>query len=156
MKKLSFFILGLVFITACKEDIIYSSEIKIIDESWSNGQKLNYIWDIQDTSLQYDILLTLKHGDDLKYHNLYTKIISVYPDSTKFENILSLELFSPNGRPLGECSGSRCNTPILLQEKVSFNKTGKYKIEIQQNSRDSVIQNISAIALEISKSELTK
>ncbi|MBK8736515.1 MAG: hypothetical protein IPL98_11705 [Saprospiraceae bacterium] len=47
---------------------------------------------------------------------MYTKIISVYPDSTKFENILSLELFSPNGRPLGECSGSRCTTQFYYKK----------------------------------------
>jgi gliding motility-associated lipoprotein GldH len=156
MKILSTFFLGLVLLTACKEGVVYSSEIKITDASWSYGQKLNYTWDIQDTSLLYDIILTLNHRDDLKYHNLYTKIVSVYPDSTKFENILSLELFSPSGKPLGKCTGSNCTTPILLQEKVAFNKTGKYTIELWQNSRDSVIQNISSIAIEISKSQLSK
>lgn len=149
--NISSFLFFCCILIACNNDTVYQHKEKIEFESWSYGQILNYNWTIKDTIDWYSMQLKIEHLPNLNYRNTYVKCITSFPDSSKKEQILSLELFDAAGIPFGKCSNSKCNTEISLIAKSKFQFQGEYGLSIEQYGRDSVVMGINSFELDIKK-----
>ena len=138
-----------LFLISCDKNQVYFKEIKIENSSWAYQDSIVFSWEMKDTTSAFDLLLHMHHNADMKYQNVYLNVKTKNPDQSEISNLLSLELFQPNGMSNGDCSRNQCEALIPLQENISFPHMGNYSLTLFQNSRDSLITGIQSIALEL-------
>ncbi|MGB3196229.1 MAG: gliding motility lipoprotein GldH [Saprospiraceae bacterium] len=138
-----------LFLISCDKNQVYFKEIKIENSSWAYQDSIVFSWEMKDTTSAFDLLLHMHHNADMKYQNVYLNVKTTNPDQSEISNLLSLELFQPNGKSNGDCSRNQCEALIPLQENISFPQMGNYSLTLFQNSRDSLITGIQSIALEL-------
>ncbi|MBK9109298.1 MAG: gliding motility lipoprotein GldH [Saprospiraceae bacterium] len=154
MNRYFFSALCVLLLQACTSETIFQQKYKLDHHSWKTEQVLVFNWDIKDTTLLFDIELEIDHDADFRFQNQYIKAKTKFPDSTTKEQILSLELFDDTGRPYGNCVSSTCKTPILLQSRIKFQKSGTYQLQLSQNGREPESPGIHAVQLKILKSKV--
>lgn len=147
----AFFFLIFLLFPACNNNSIFHQIIKIENNKWMYSQRLNYKWSVKDTSDSYSITLKIVHDPNLEYRNVYVKCLTSFPDSSKKEQVLSLELFNESGKPFGHCSSASCNTEITLISKTKFQFQGEYGLSIEQYGRDSMVKGLQSFELDIEK-----
>lgn len=146
------FYLGLACILcsllACKSPI-YSEEQPFREQSWVYGDSLSFAFEVEDTSQLYDLFLTLKHGQEYRYANVYTALRIDFPSGQSRIDTLSLELADEQGQWLGDCSGQACERRFIFLPKARFEQAGKHRLCFQQLSREERLPELHALALEL-------
>jgi len=137
-----------VLFIGCGEKPIFA-EKNDLGGSWNYDDKLSFQIEINKLDLSYDLVLSLTYGQDFGYQNIYVKIITQYPNGKEDEDILSLNLTNGQGIFLGDCSSSKCEIDLLLQEKFKFNQEGKHVITILQNGRVENLEDVYAVELKL-------
>lgn len=154
MNRYFFPLLYVLLFQACSSETVFEKKYNLDHNSWKTEQVLVFNWDIKDTTLLFDIELEIAHDADFRFQNQYIKAKTTFPDSTSNEQILSLELFDDTGRPYGNCISSKCKTPILLQSRIKFPKSGNYQLQLKQNGREPESAGIQSIQLKVLKSKI--
>lgn len=142
------FSLFTMLISSCGEKPVFSKKVDI-DGGWSYANELQFPIDIDQLDQTYDLIFSLTYGTDFGYQNIYVKIITQYPSGKEEEDILSLNLTDGAGLFLGNCSSSKCEIDLLLQEKFKFNEKGKYVITIIQNGRKNNLEGVFGAELKL-------
>jgi gliding motility-associated lipoprotein GldH len=145
------FIASLLFVFACNSNSIYHQKNELENQTWSYNNAMLFKWTVKDTADWYRMMLKIDHASNLNYRNLYVKCLTLFPDHSQKEQILSLELFDETGKPFGKCSGSGCTTEISLLPKTKFQFQGDYELSIIQYGRDSIVKGLNNFELDISK-----
>lgn len=146
-----FFSLALAcFMTACGSDAIFSEKKEIQDE-WSYSDVYDFSFDVQDTSLLYNMYVLVDFDANYNHQNLYFKIKTKFPNGKQDSVIRSIDFFDVQGRPNADCSAELCSLRAFLQENAYFNLQGTYHISIAQHSRTPALSTIQAIGLEVEK-----
>ena len=140
-----------ILLNACGQEIIFSHNVNI-EGPWDYKEKINYEFEIIDTVPAYDIILHTTHTKDFPYQNIYTKMTTIFPDNTKTNHVVSLDLTDKLNKWTGDCSGNSCTVPIMLSEHIFFKKPGKYIITVEQYGRQDTLNGVISLELIISKS----
>lgn len=135
--------------TACQNDYFYDQTVNPEAETWRYDQPAQFDFTIQDTSIRYDFLLDIKHREDFSYQNLYTEIITQFPDSTSQDDVVSLELADKLGLWVGDCRKGYCSLTIALQEQARFAIPGDYSLRLEQFTRTDSLPGVAALRLRI-------
>ncbi|MEY4350969.1 MAG: hypothetical protein RL078_1032, partial [Bacteroidota bacterium] len=69
MKKLSSLFLLSLILVSCTQEAVYNKSFKFQDEVWNQNVKPSFEVDIQDTSVAYDFVFTLRSTTDYAYNN---------------------------------------------------------------------------------------
>ncbi len=154
MRK-SYILVILIFVLtwiSCGPKVMYEESIKIATP-WSYDQGVDFIFNVDDTTSTYNLILNVKYNQVFKYQNLYTKFNTRFPDGTKSNDITSLDIRDLSGKSQGKCSGDYCTVPFLIQEQTHFKSTGEHQIQLFQYSRQDTISGIESISLRIEEVE---
>jgi gliding motility-associated lipoprotein GldH len=137
-------------LVSCSQPPAHSVSRSFEDDLWTYTDSVIFEFDIEDTNALYDLQLTVVHHRDYGYQNVYTKVITSYPDASPVrEEIISLELGSESGLWYGSCGGRHCTLDIPFQENVTFSSTGTYRIALYQHTRSDTLRGISRISFEL-------
>ena len=139
---------------SCSESFSYEKSFKPENSIWPYEQDIAFEFNIADTSMLYSFYLDVEHSVDYPFQNIYTKIKTTYPDQTKKEDILSLELANDLGLWEGKCNAKRCKVRIFLQEKAYFQLPGDYTLALEQYTRRDSLPGLNEIALRIKEVNL--
>jgi len=139
---------GILSFLSCKRPF-YSKEIKFPKEIWTYNQPLEYNWSIQDTHKAYDLILYVRHDDQLKYQNIYVRCHSSYPDKSVQTQEVSLELLDAAGKPNGTCNMGTCTAEIPLILNTVFPVMGDYGLKIEQYSRVDSFPGLKAVRFDL-------
>ena len=142
--------LGFLLISCKDYTTVYKASEEINPMGWSWNDSALYEFIANDSLALYDIILTVNHGAEFGFENLYVNISTTFPDGGKMDDVVSLNLSDKYGDWLGDCGSKNCNTTIFLQENVRL-KNGIYQLNISQNSRIELLKNIEKLSLEIRK-----
>ena len=105
----------ILFLISCDRNQVYFKEIKIENSSLAYQDSIVFSCEMKDTTSAFDLLLHMHHNADMKYQNVYLNVKTTNPDQSEISNLLSLELFQPNGMSNGDCSRNQCEALIPLQ-----------------------------------------
>lgn len=154
MVKLSLFpvvvISSILIFSSCDGDY-YNYKREIPEENWPYGLVLDFPFEINDTSHQFDLLIDVEHAVSFANSNLYVKIDTWFPDGESKTNLVSFNLANRFGIWEGSCGSDYCVAEILLQKSVSFKDIGMYRIDIEQYSREEVVRGIKSITLRLKR-----
>lgn len=136
---------------ACGENFHYEKTYTPAEEVWSYEDLLVFDFSIPDTTGRYTFYLDLVHSVDYPFQNLYTRIVTRYPDQEPRTDVLSLELSNELGLWQGKCRGAYCRVRIPLQTRAIFETPGDYQLSFAQHTRQDSLPGLRSIALRIQR-----
>lgn len=140
-------------IFSCGPRTIYE-EKHILDSQWSYTDDITFTYNVQDTLMAYDLILTVYHDEDFGFENLYVMTQTTFPDKKVISHPVSLQLANADGQWLGKCSNNTCQTDIYISPKSYFQSVGDYTVKIQQHSRTDSLSGILGLELRIQEAIL--
>ena len=154
IKKLSVFslILLLSSFTACNNSRIFHEVVKFDDFKWNKAEKIHFEVLIEQTDIQYDLLLNLRYIEGFPYKYLHLDISITDPDGKTKTNELSIEIISDEKKYIGSGAGSYWDLDYKIP-KYPFDKKGKYKITIEHAMNENILNWTNEVRLSIIEKE---
>ncbi len=151
LRYLLFLVIPLMF-AACNNKEVYNHTYTL-DDVWSYADSLVFDYNIQDTLMPYDVVLTVQHSDEYAYENLYIQASTLFPDGKLVTNPVSIELANDQGQWVGKCSWQICTAEIEMASHAYFPVQGAYRLVLKQFSRMESLEGLASIQLQIIQSD---
>ncbi len=154
MKRSFFSIIACAFLLySCDKSKVYEKYISIPDANWSENSPVKFEVDIQDTIHPCNILVSIRNSESYPFRNLFLEFKSEYPNELSSTDTLEFYLISPNGKPLGNCTGDLCDIQYEVAKNQIFKQVGLHTFTIKQIMRtaDGNLPLIVDVGLRIEK-----
>jgi gliding motility-associated lipoprotein GldH len=152
MKKLSSLLLLTLFLVSCTQEAVYNKSFKFQDERWNQDVKPSFEVDIQDTSIAYDFVFTLRSTTDYAYNNLWVFLSSTAPTGKSSREPYEIKMAYPDGNWIGKKSGTIVEHELIFpKRKLPFK--GKYRFTLEQAITQKIVDEVLDLSLEVRKSE---
>ncbi|MFN0015555.1 MAG: gliding motility lipoprotein GldH [Saprospiraceae bacterium] len=132
---------------ACGPGYFFEENKPIAGGQWAYADTLDFRFTIEDTLETYNMYLEFEYADTFSTQNMYLKLHTRFPDGKRLGKQKSFDLFSPEGQPLGKCSGGNCRLQVVLQERAFFNQRGEYTITLEQFTRSNPLPGVLSVGL---------
>ena len=146
-----YFFLCLVMMS-CNHAVIYDQK-QDVSSPWKYSDTKDFTYEIKDTTLAYDLIISLEHSTHFSFENLYLNVKTIFPDGNFTSSPVSFQLADEKGDWAGECSGEKCNTEIDMASAAYFKSPGKYQLSFEQHSRNENLEGIHSIRIKVVKSK---
>lgn len=131
---------------------VYDQTTIIENGVWADDNSIEFEFEVQDTSILYDIFVEVNHDVDYAYQNVYCLVETFELDNRVREDLCSLELADSKGNWKSEdCGDENCNRKIPFIIKTQFNKLGVHKIIFKQNTRTKNLEGLNSLRLLVEK-----
>lgn len=152
--KNSFFAIALtvVFYGCVKQDV-YLKYHTVTTTGWHKDSLYGFDIQIKDTTPRYNIYVNIRNRGEYPYQNLWLFLSKLEPDSTLSKDSIECYLADDRGKWKGSGIGSVLQISILYQQNVKFPHAGVYKYKIGHGMRDSVLNGINDIGMQVEKVE---
>lgn len=152
MKKLSSLVLLLFFLASCTQEAVFNKSYKFQNEVWNQNVKPKFIVSIQDTSVAYDFVFTLRSSTDYAYNNLWVFLSSTPPTGKTVREPYEIKMAYPDGNWIGKKSGTIVEHELVFpKRKLPFK--GNYSFVLEQAITQKLVDEVLDISLEVRKSE---
>ena len=143
-------IINALFFTSC--NTFYNEYHKLPNLQWERSQEIVFEVDIPEAK-NYTINIHLRHTSQIQYSEIDVKFTAI-PISSDDVQAIDKEIIIPirdkqTGHLLGDAMGDICDTTYPLS--FSFEKKGKYKLILSQQTEDESVVSIIEVGLSIEK-----
>ena len=147
LKKIGFISLISMLLSCSNSDVVFDESVIIPNSSWDNQELPYFDVNIEDTVSAYNFYLNIRHLENYRYSNFYMFLHTTFPNGNQTHDTIELVLAYPDGRWIGDGSGSMRNNQILLNNYLQFPLKGNYHFEIEQAMREPVLNGITDVGL---------
>lgn len=152
LKKIAFILLIVAALSSCgNKNVIFDESVIISNASWDNQEFPYFDVDIEDTLSAYNFYLNIRHLENYRYSNFYMFLHTTFPNGNQTHDTIELVLAYPDGRWIGDGSGSMRNNNILLNNNLYFPLKGTYRFEIEQAMREPILDGITDVGICVEK-----
>ncbi|WP_088653460.1 gliding motility lipoprotein GldH [Geofilum rhodophaeum] len=146
LRRNSWFLLLLpLFWAACSQGELVREEQHFGAGGWHRDQPAVFEVEVQDTTHLLDIGLTLTHGEDYPYSNLWV-FVDVEPENgPALRDTLEFFLSETSGEWLGRQRGDRVEVSAYYQHGVRLARPGTYRFSFQQGMRRELLPEMFQI-----------
>lgn len=145
-----YLIVGLV-LTSCGKQPMYIKTYDFSDHTWGGGESPEFKFRTNDTKNAYNFVLTLRTTTDYEYSNLWVFMYTKSPNKKIRKDTLNFPIAEPNGKWIGENSGSIVENEFLIGFNKKFPAKGKYTIWFEQAIMQKEVNNVLDLTFEVSK-----
>jgi len=149
-------ICSLFFLSSCDKSRIIEENKQLKEYQWSYEDAQTFTAEIKDTSQHYNIYVNVRHSFQFGWRNVWVKIQTTFPDSSRFEKRVNLVLSEPDGHWYGDCLGDNCDMQIPIQQNAIFPQPGTYTFKISQDMRVNPLGLIKSVGMRIEKANPTQ
>lgn len=149
MKKTVFIFAILISMVSCKNDLYYEEFIRIPEETWSNGNILHFNVGISDTSVVYNINITVRNINRYEYSNIFLFVTTHSPDNMTVRDTVGIRLADDQGRWVGKGAASVLSLTYPYRQNIKFPIPGIYVFDIEQAMRVENLKYIADIGVSI-------
>ncbi len=142
-----------IVLASCTQSAIFSEYKNVDVKGWNKDSSCVFDVNIENATILYDVFVNVRNVGEYPHQNLWLFIQKMAPDSTITNDTINFFLADNRGKWLGSGIGSVYEMPVLYQQKLRFSSTGKYRYEIFQGMRDSLLVGIKDIGLRIEKAK---
>ena len=153
LKYISILLVAIVVASCGNKNVIFDESVIINNASWNNEDLPYFDVKVEDTLSTYAFYLNIRHLENYRYSNFYMFLHSTFPNGNQIHDTIECILAYPDGRWIGEGSGSMRASKILLNNNLIFPLKGDYHFEIEQAMRDNVLDGITDIGVCFEKIE---
>jgi len=163
-------------LSSCVNSPYYQKSFDIPKNQWTPAFKPNFVINIEDTNVYYNMHFIIRHTNLYAYANIWLWVYVKQPGETGFTKTrIEIPLANPQGRWMGQGMGelfeqrrmivlNQNEIPItddlisIAEQSVSnlFHKKGRYEIRFEQNMREQALADILQIGLRVEKSSIRK
>ena len=148
LKKISFVLLLIAILSSCgNKNVIFDESVVISNASWDNKEFPYFDVEVEDTLSAYNFYLNIRHLENYRYSNFYMFLHTTFPNENQTHDTIELVLAYPDGRWIGDGSGSMRNNNILLNNNLYFPLKGNYHFEIEQAMREPVLEGVADVGI---------
>ncbi|MES2689664.1 MAG: gliding motility lipoprotein GldH [Bacteroidota bacterium] len=145
----SFFIVIMLFLTACDPARLYEENKNIEDNAWYYKTKVPFDVQIKDTSKFYNVLVNLRVDANYKYSNIFMLVNTTNPEKKTDQRRIEIRLADESGKWMGSGLGDLYDYQFPAFKKVKFPQQGFYRFELEQNMRDDTLMYIKSAGIRI-------
>lgn len=148
MRVYGLWLIGIMMLlTSCRSDIVYSQFIPMaISNQWHEDSIAQFDYAITDTSVDYRILVYVRHTERYPYQNMW-----LFINNGAMNDTIEFYLADDRGQWLGNKHHGFIEMPVLIEENCHYPDTGVYHLAIQHAMRDSLLRGVTDIGVEILK-----
>lgn len=147
-------LLSIVLVTSllvsCSEAPYFEKVVSFKDSTWTQAQKPAFKVEIEDTSVLYDFVLTLRTTTDYKYSNLWFFWTTKTPSGEKIREPFELKITNPDGSWIGNNSGTIIENQLHFRQRKMAPK-GTYVFTLEQAITESTVGEVLDVGLKIEK-----
>ena len=151
LKYISILLIAIVVASCGNKNVIFDESVIINNASWNNEDLPYFDVNVEDTLSTYAFYLNIRHLENYRYSNFYMFLHSTFPNGNQTHDTIECILAYPDGRWVGDGSGSMRASKILLNNNLRFPLKGKYHFEIEQAMRDDVLEGITDVGIRFEK-----
>lgn len=150
MKQLSWFgILTLVvLLVSCSEKAYYEKVYSFESKEWDQRVKPSFTVEIEDTTKEYNFIVTLRTTTDYKFNNLWIFMNTKSPKGEKGREPFQIYITNPDGSWIGKKTGTIVENQLRFNQRKMPQK-GKYKFTLEQAITASTIDEVLDIGLRV-------
>ncbi|MDR1878109.1 MAG: gliding motility lipoprotein GldH, partial [Bacteroidales bacterium] len=140
----------ILLISACnREHYLFTKHVPLQDETWTVDNQIPFSFAITDTQTICTIGLNIRYTHTYPMQNMYVFLHTIFPNGMRTHDTISVELFSPEGDPLGK--GRRVREIQKDFGRVQFPLSGEYTMTVEQAMRTDTLQGVVSVGLYIVK-----
>lgn len=158
LRPVYFLIVGIWFFafSACDSKRVYEENIDIPQYIWNLDFQPEFEVTVDDTAQHYNIYVNVRHTTFYPNSNLWILITTQFPDGSKLEKRVNLDLADKEGKWYGDCLGDICDARVQIQQNAFFNQPGKYTFRFAQIMRTDNLPLVMSVGLRVEKAEVKK
>jgi gliding motility-associated lipoprotein GldH len=140
-------LIALFVVTSCDSDVIFEENQSFENNVWSYDDVKSFSFEL-DSMTPVKMYLNLRTTIDYEFSNIYMYLHSAYPNG--YEDIDTLEFFlaQPDGKWLGEVSGTVVENQALITQGY-FSDPGEYTFKLEQAMRDNDLSEVLDVGLRV-------
>lgn len=145
------FIIGLSLVLfSCKEDSFYTKSYSFSNQVWKQDVKPVFKVDIQDTSVLYDFVVTVRTTTDYAYNNLWVFLNTKPPHGQEVREPYEIKTTYPDGNWIGKKTGTIVEHELIFKRrKVPFK--GMYTFTFEQAITQKTVGEVLDISMEVKR-----
>lgn len=144
----AFIPLFVLLFTSCAEQPLYDEAYSFDNTNWSIEDTAKFAVEVEDTTKNYQFILTLRTKNTYKYSNLWVHIGVTAPDNTRSQVAQKINLARPDGSWIGRKTGTLVESKLHYQT-TPFPLIGSYVFDITQATQYDKIGEIVDLSLRI-------
>ncbi|MEO9533621.1 MAG: gliding motility lipoprotein GldH [Crocinitomicaceae bacterium] len=147
-------ILAITLLTSCDSNRIYDESFKVDSDGWHSDDIKSFSFDIQDTVSALSLYINVRTSTDYPYSNMYLFLHSEYADGYSDKDTLEFILAQPDGKWLGESSGTVVENKMLISRGGRFATAGKYTFKIEHAMREDILPEVLDVGFRVELMEV--
>ena len=147
MKRILTAIAIVIIMTSCGGGALYDESVVIPEAKWDNQNMPYFDVMVEDSLTSNAFYLNIRHMEDYRYSNLYIFLHTTFPNGNLTHDTIECTLAYPDGRWMGDGTGSMRTAKVLLNPALRFPLTGTYHFEIEQAMREKELYGITDIGI---------
>lgn len=155
MKKLTgcFLILLTGWLAGCDTNAVFKDNVDIPEGRWFVKQVPSFGFDIQDTTVRYNVFYNVRSGRTYPFYNLYlTRYLYDARGKLIGKNLDQLLLAdATTGKPLGTGLGDLYDHKVLALKAYQFPASGHYTVKIEQYMRQNPLPDVYSVGVTVEK-----
>jgi gliding motility-associated lipoprotein GldH len=149
-KRLMFILLIVAGLTSCKQVELYERLKNVPGGNWKAGEKLSFPLTIKDTTIGYNLFVSIRHSNVYPYRNIWVRMGLQMPgqDSVSYQDF-ELPL-ADNEKWLGSGLNDIYDRRVrLFGQPQRFSKTGTVNFTLQHIMRDDPLPGVLQAGIRI-------
>lgn len=147
--KLMMAVSMILLLASCEKNRIFEKNVAVKKDVWDSRFIPSFSVEISDTSLLYNLYVTVHHTEIYPFQNIWLLVSTRFPDSTKSSKRIEVMLANDEGRWFGENLGEIWDYSTLIQENAFFTRPGTYTFTLEQIMRQDPLPGIMSIGIRV-------
>jgi gliding motility-associated lipoprotein GldH len=139
-------------LTGCVKSKPYEHVQRIDPAGWSRYDILKFEIPVEKTGVPFDVCLTVIFDQSFEHENLNFNMVMNTPSGEERINEYEMRVRTKTGSFLLPCSQDSCSGIQMLKKGLSFSRTGKLVIEIENLTPRLRTEGIRSVGIRLSPS----
>jgi gliding motility-associated lipoprotein GldH len=149
-----------VLLASCNPSPYFQREDSIPQNAWAYNNRLDYKFDITDSTVYYMPYLLLRHTEAYPFRNMWVWMYMKRPGENTFKKIrLNIPMAQADGKWLGRSIGDIIEQRLVIPDagdSMQIYKKGSYEIMFEQNMRVNPLPELLNIGLRVEKTPVPR
>lgn len=138
------------FIVACSDQDIVYDEFKTLEgNSWSMYDTLHFEYEVPSKETLHDVYFQIRTTTEYQYSNLFFFMKITKPDASIQIDTFQMILAEPNGKWVGNNSGTFVESKFLIADNIEFPQEGVFTFDIIQGMDTENLKEVSDVGIRI-------
>jgi gliding motility-associated lipoprotein GldH len=151
IQGLFLYLMVVSLLISCDKNRIFEEFKSIQKQTWSSNNILHFNASIMDTSLIYNVYISVRNTGNYEYCNLYLFVTTHSPSENSIRDTVEIMLADEHGKWYGKGAASVYTLYYPYKVNIKFPLRGIYTFDIEQAMWIKDLKHINDIGLRIER-----